>query len=240
MAAESHVPGSDSLELFERDAATRARSVWQLSYGDIITLLITFFIMMLALRAGQISRTQRWVTDRLDETSREIQRVVQKNGINDILISRNSKGVKITLRNPRLFAEGSAEPRQQLIFELQALAEAIKGLKILHIENSEYAPIIQQLARENLEWRAEIRIEGHTDNVPLLGGSEYRDNWELSAARAQTVMRILQQLTGLPEKEFVVAGFGEYHPIADNSTPAGRELNRRVEVFINASIEKKR
>jgi len=239
MADDHFGLNTEDLGFAEKDAAVRARSTWQLSYGDIITLLITFFIMMLTLRAGQISQTQRWVTDRLNETSQEIQRVIQENGIKDILVSRNSKGVKITLRNPRLFAEGSAEPRPELITELRALAQAIKGLKILHLENSEYAPILQQLAAANLEWKAEIRIEGHTDNIPLIGGSEYRDNWELSAARAQTVMRILQQFTGLPEEQFVVAGFGEYHPIADNSTPAGRELNRRVEVFINASIERK-
>jgi chemotaxis protein MotB len=75
-----------------------------------------------------------------------------------------------------------------------------------------------------------IRIEGHADSVPL--GPSMRDrfptNWELSAARAATVLRALGEMTGLGENRFELAAFGDTRPIASNQTAAGRAQNRRV------------
>jgi chemotaxis protein MotB len=77
-----------------------------------------------------------------------------------------------------------------------------------------------------------IRIEGHTDNIPI--GKQLRDryptNWELSTARATTVARILQQASGLDPAAFEAVGLGEFHPVADNRTEKGRSLNRRIEI----------
>lgn len=218
------------------EQSARARKSWLLSYGDMITLVITFFIMMLNVKAGDVTKIHSWVNARLDETSREINRVVNLLKISEIKVDRDSKGVKILLNDPRLFETGSAAPRIELIYQLQTLAATIRSLDIVDLRASRWAPWVREFERNGLDWNLEIRIEGHTDNVPLLPGSKYRDNWELSAARAQTVMRLLQEYTHIPEANFAVAGFGENHPIADNSTSQGRDMNRRVEIFINASL----
>ena len=89
-----------------------------------------------------------------------------------------------------------------------------------------------------MQWLAEIRIEGHTDDMRLTENAQYRDNWELSAARAQSIMLQLQERTGLPASIFAIGGFGEFQPIGDNNDQAGRELNRRVEIYIGASLVK--
>jgi chemotaxis protein MotB len=78
-----------------------------------------------------------------------------------------------------------------------------------------------------------IRIEGHTDNVQISGKLALRfpTNWELSAARAITVARLLQQ-EGIDPTILSTAAFGEYHPVADNGTEEGRARNRRIEIIL--------
>lgn len=81
-----------------------------------------------------------------------------------------------------------------------------------------------------------IVITGHTDNVPLSGG-RYADNWDLAAARAGTVLREIADSGVLPGAELVAQSKGETEPVADNSTPEGREKNRRIEIKIEFDEE---
>lgn len=78
-----------------------------------------------------------------------------------------------------------------------------------------------------------IRIVGHTDNVPIAKSlqEKYASNWELSVARATTVVRFLQQV-GVPAERLIASGRAEYAPVADNDTPAGRKKNRRIEITL--------
>ena len=216
--------------------AGNARSSWVLSYGDTVTLLICFFIMMITVRAGQINKVHAWVNDRLDEAAGEVQVAMDEAGIEEISVSRNSKGVQITLKDTRLFEVASAQPRTTHLYQLDAVAASIQNLHIFHLLDTEHAPFLKELEASGLRWQAEIRIEGHTDNMALTRNALYRDNWELSAARAQSIMIQLQERTGLPASIFAIGGFGEFQPIGDNTTQAGREINRRVEIFIGASL----
>jgi len=76
-----------------------------------------------------------------------------------------------------------------------------------------------------------IRIEGHTDNVPIHNARFY-DNWQLATARAAELVRVLIVNFGFVPERLSAAGYAEYHPIASNDTPTGRALNRRVDVVI--------
>lgn len=80
----------------------------------------------------------------------------------------------------------------------------------------------------------QIRIEGHTDNIPIGGVLRdiYPTNWELSTARATTVARFLQESGGMDPKVLSAAGYAHYRPIADNSTAKGRSMNRRIEISL--------
>jgi len=79
-----------------------------------------------------------------------------------------------------------------------------------------------------------IRIEGHTDNVPIAKPLKTRfpSNWELSTARATNVVRFLQDEAGIDANSLEAVGLGEYHPLASNKTPAGRSQNRRIEIIL--------
>ena len=80
----------------------------------------------------------------------------------------------------------------------------------------------------------DIRIEGHTDNVPISSRlrEKFPSNWELSAVRAASVLHFLQEQVGLPGESLAAVGHGEFRPVADNATPEGRALNRRIRILL--------
>jgi chemotaxis protein MotB len=92
------------------------------------------------------------------------------------------------------------------------------------------AEAINELSREipeEINWV--LRVDGHTDNVPLSGTGRYADNWELSTARATSVVKYLIA-NGVPANRLVAAGFGEFQPIADGDSDEARATNRRIEL----------
>lgn len=98
------------------------------------------------------------------------------------------------------------------------------------VEMTKLASAILDLAREipsEINWV--LRVDGHTDNVPLSGTGRYRDNWELSAARAVSVVKYLID-QGVPTNRLVAAGFGEFQPIAEGDSKEARDTNRRIEL----------
>ncbi|MBE7184647.1 MAG: peptidoglycan -binding protein [Methylobacterium mesophilicum] len=97
-------------------------------------------------------------------------------------------------------------------------------------EMQKLASAIIELQREippEINWV--LRVDGHTDNRPLAGTGRYRDNWELSSARAIAVVKFLIA-NGVPANRLVAAGFGEYQPLDNADTPEARDRNRRIEL----------
>ncbi|MBO0139728.1 peptidoglycan -binding protein [Agrobacterium sp. Ap1] len=99
-----------------------------------------------------------------------------------------------------------------------------------HGEMDKLAMALLELAKEipaEINWV--LRVDGHTDNSPLSGAGRYRDNWELSSARATSVVKYLIS-KGVPAHRLVAAGFGEFQPIAPGDTPEAKSQNRRIEL----------
>lgn len=98
------------------------------------------------------------------------------------------------------------------------------------VEMGKLATALLDLAKEippEINWV--LRVDGHTDSVPLSGTGKYADNWELSSARATSVVKFLIS-KGVPADRLVAAGFGEFQPIAPGDTPEARAQNRRIEL----------
>ena len=93
--------------------------------------------------------------------------------------------------------------------------------------------IMSNIAEINKKGSSTIKVTGHTDNVPLLFGSQYRDNWDLAAARAASVVQSLQETNIIDAKRLIATSKGETQPIASNQTRQGRSKNRRIEIEIN-------
>ncbi len=124
-----------------------------------------------------------------------------------VSIQMGRDGLVISLREAGFFDSGSATPKPQTMGTLRAIAASLKP--------SGY----------------DLRIEGHTDNVPI-HTSAFDSNWELSTARATSIARLLLALDALPADRLSAAGYAEFHPVASNDTPEGRAQNRRVDLVV--------
>ena len=93
---------------------------------------------------------------------------------------------------------------------------------------------IQRIANVLSSHGLDLRVEGHSDNQPI-HTAEFRSNWELSTARAMNVMSLLVDSSGFDPAKISVAGYGQYRPVADDATPEGRRMNRRVDLVVVAA-----
>lgn len=98
-------------------------------------------------------------------------------------------------------------------------------------EIANIASILRDIADDipdGIDWV--IRVDGHTDNIPLGGNGRYRDNWELSQGRALSVVRYMTDFLGIPPNRLAANGFGQFQPINTDNTPEARAQNRRIEL----------
>jgi chemotaxis protein MotB len=92
--------------------------------------------------------------------------------------------------------------------------------------------IMQKIAKVSGKGAGQVNVSGHTDDVPLIFGGQYRDNWDLAAARASSVVQELAKASTIPSDKLRAISFGETRPIEQNDTKQGREKNRRIEIEI--------
>lgn len=121
--------------------------------------------------------------------------------------------VYISLADNMLFRSGSYQISDKAMDILSKIAKIIKDYK-------DY----------------DVLIEGNTDNVPI-SRTNIRNNWDLSALRASSVVQVLQDKFGVDPSRLTAGGRGEYNPIATNSTPEGRQLNRRTQIIITPNLD---
>jgi len=134
----------------------------------------------------------------------------------EVKVEMLEKGLVITFVEEVLFDSGRASLRED---SLQKLGK-VSG-------------VLQTTALD-----LNIGIEGHTDNQPIKYSS-WKSNWELSSARALSVLHDLQEKGGVKPERLAAIGYGEYRPVAPNDTSEGRQKNRRVEIVIFPPVNKK-
>ena len=154
--------------------------------------------------------------DELNEAKRVLEsKLSQEIGDKQVRLEMMQKGLVITFVADVLFDSGKAKIRPEAYASLNKVAKVLK-------EN------VPQL---------NIGIEGHTDNQPIKH-SGWKSNWELSTARALSVLHYLADKEGLSPDRLSAVGYGEYQPVASNDTGKGRQLNRRVEIIILPQVTK--
>jgi chemotaxis protein MotB len=153
--------------------------------------------------------------DDLERAKRELERRFQQEiADKDVKVEMLEKGLVVTFVDQILFDSGKAELKKSAFANLDKVARVLKTtVKDLN-----------------------VGIEGHTDNVPIKY-SGWKSNWELSAARAMSVLHYLDE-HGIEPVRLSAIGYGEYQPVADNTTKEGRQQNRRVEVVILPKMAK--
>lgn len=134
-------------------------------------------------------------------------------------ILAGQEGVKIVgdrfvFSSEVLFEPGAASLSEAGQLEIDKVANILLGVK--------------DSIPDTIEWI--IRVDGHTDNIPLSGAGEFRDNWELSQARALSVVRYMVEALQFPANRMAANGFGEFQPVNTDDTPEARAQNRRIEI----------
>jgi len=138
----------------------------------------------------------------------ELQQALQHElALHEVALHRETDGLVISLREFGFFDSGSATLKASAMPALDRIA-SILSVRICR-----------------------LRIEGHTDNVPIRT-TQMASNWELSTARSTELVRLLIQRYGFAPERLSAAGYAEFHPIASNDTPQGRAQNRRVDLVI--------
>lgn len=222
---------------------------YMLTYGDMVTLLLTFFVLMftvgeadpremrLILSAftgsmGMFEGGNTLSKGQLAEMGMTIESLPSKQkGSN---LARSKKDAQEILK-PELRAKKVRvqEDERGIVISLASDVYFAPGSTRLQVDRA--GPLLRKIAQliKRLG-RKQIRIEGHTDNTPVgVGQKEYKNNWELSTLRAISVLNFMIQ-EGVAEPQMQVAGYSQYKPIkgAANDTPEGRAYNRRVDIVI--------
>ncbi|NNM34769.1 MAG: flagellar motor protein MotB [Gemmatimonadetes bacterium] len=227
------------------EAVEEGAPAWMMTFGDMMSLLLTFFILLFSMSSIEVEKFRaateslaealgesnagimpdgavpitpppapvgevrdQLVQERIDEVATQLEEFVRENNLEEqVVVSKESHGVFLRMQNQALFGQGSAD----------IAAESVA--------------IVEQLGAVLDRMDLPVKVSGHTDNVPIRS-SVFPSNWELSAARAAGVARILVS-RGHDPATVAVEAFGEYRPVASNDTPEGRAENRRVELYFS-------
>lgn len=197
--------------LSDEEVQTEA-PIWP-AFGDLMSCLFGLFVLFFVWAVAiQVSITKVLETER----ATHIAESARLDALEHALAGPIAEG-RITLVDGRIGIRGS------VLFDLSSAQLKPEGRALLRDLSTALHTYLEQ--REEL-----LMVSGFTDDMPfhqVQGG--YRDNWELSAQRALTVTRALQE-SGLPRDWIFAAGFGESHPIVPNTSPENRARNRRVEI----------
>jgi chemotaxis protein MotB len=223
--AHANSPGSHQYggftfpELSESDPAEEKDNGWLISFVDILTLLITLFVLLLAFnravphesphRDKAAPQTQPALAARSAEPQPAPPFSVPQDIRDKVDIVASTTAVNLVIKDDVLFAEGSTT--------LTPLGHTVLD------------GIARMLAQNDYP----VSVEGHTDNVPIQT-AQFPSNWELSSFRATNVARYFIQ-RGIAERRLSAVGYADTRPIADNSSAAGRARNRRVSLVIHVN-----
>lgn len=212
---------------------TPVKSRWLTTFNDLITLLMVFFVLLFSMGhmdvkrftnfqnglqsamgvldsgrhgdTGVISDEQWSARSDIDALpDGEIKTLPEADGLE---AEYTRKGIKLTMSDELLFGSGSARITERGARLLERIGGVIKPM------------------------HRRIRVEGHTDNVPI-STARFPSNWELSAARAVEVVRFFTKQVGIEPKLLSAAGYGSFKPKTANDSEANRAANRRVEIIL--------
>ena len=214
---------------------------WMVTYGDMVTLLLTFFVLIVSMLEVQVKKFKEalsyfqgrtsvlthdavmsslnqqlmTISEAKDQAERfeELLEYLEENDLLDkVQVQLTENGLHLTVADSVMFHSGEAELIEPARTVLGYVASLLDG----RIES--------------------VVVEGHTDDRPI-HTVRYPSNWELSVARAASVVRFMLSLTEvLDPSHYVAIGHGEHHPIHTNTTAAGRSHNRRVEIFLSHQL----
>lgn len=231
---------------------------WMSTYGDMVTLLLTFFVALMGTQVPEGKQIQLILSafdgglGNLDGGNTLSPGVMSEMGASIESLPASTEGKGLAKHIQKVADLFKPEIKSTKV----RIDETSKGYKITlasdfffrsgsaSIDYEGGVDILRKIANALKDSPIESRLEvvGHTDKGNVLPGSNlskrFASNWELSAGRAATVVRYLIDF-GLDPKRFFVEGRAEYEPIESNNTPAGRAYNRRVEIYVTVDRDRR-
>jgi chemotaxis protein MotB len=239
-----------SRKMFQEEHEEEIPEAWLLPYADILTLLLALFIVLYSagitdqkkynaiMESFQVEFTGKTVeikdagpspkqpknpteqaanaasgntnkeeTEQLNQLKQQLGKYITDNNLQNVIsLSDTERGVEVTLKDVILFDPGKADLKDTSFQTLNMLIGLIKAVP------------------------NELNIEGHTDNVPI-SNSNYASNWELSSARAVSVLHYFGS-KGIQQERMQFTGYGEFNPLSPNDSDQNRQANRRVNIVI--------
>ena len=217
-------------------------SSWAITYADLVTLLLTFFVLLLVILNEEEKQIDRIINMLMNETYSELKKVESRY----LKVTRETKGVKLTVSSGRLFKSMEAEVQASALPLLEQIGAIIRVSKLLRLdEDQKYNNFRERIKSFGKDLNIEIRCEGHTDGEQVPPNSKYDSNWDLSTARALNIVKYISDKSQIPEKEFSAMGYGEFRPVVAMDTVSQNLLaikdanskNRRVEIYLDAFLK---
>ncbi|PIZ61392.1 MAG: hypothetical protein COY19_12455 [Candidatus Marinimicrobia bacterium CG_4_10_14_0_2_um_filter_48_9] len=214
----------------------RDTSTWQVTYSSLLTAVLAFFILLISQAESEVASTYKFADRLKSRIYGEIMQQKMKYKLDWLYVENTgTKGIKLLIptqvHNEVLFRSGEAVIDPAFIPYLQHISNMINAIKLESIF-TQYAKNIKKLNSLGKQIIVQVRVEGHSDKIPI-HTARFADNWELSTARAYTVMEYLELTTHLPSDIFTLAGYGAFHPFRDMENLSE---NRRVEIYLDIQM----
>ena len=180
-------------------------------------------------KESQLTKSQQQLADQqkrleqlqalMDQQKKATQEIRKK--MADALVGFNSNELTVAVKNGKVYVS----LQENLLFPSGSAVVNPKGKEAL----GKLAEVL------NMNPDITVDIEGHTDSIPIRG--KYKDNWDLSTARANSIVRILTTDYQVDPVRVIASGHSQYDPVQSNSTPEGRALNRRTEIILSPKLD---
>jgi chemotaxis protein MotB len=213
---------------------------WLVSYADFMTLLFAFFATMYAISsvdAQKLAQIARGLQVAFDDSAR-IRPLLEGGGSrldHPAPVMPGSEATSVGTRLAQDLAKELADHQLEITMESRGLVISIPEAGTFGIGRDELSAnaesLIERIANTLRDVPNAIRVEGHTDDVPI-HTPRFRSNWDLSTARATRVVEFLSERVSIAPQRLSAAGYGEFHPRAANDGPENRARNRRVDIVI--------
>lgn len=214
---------------------------WLATYGDMVTLLLCFFVLLFSFATLDVQKFEAIA----QSMSGSLGVLDSGTTVNLEPLVGSFPGDSPTDEDEefrKLYEEMSEYIRENELEASITLRLDERGLLVRFLDNvlfdsgkADLKPkareIINKVADIIKENEKNVRIEGHTDNVPI-NTPRFPSNWELSTARAVNVVKYLIEVNGIEARRLSASGYSDQHPVDDNDTPEGRQKNRRVDMVI--------
>jgi chemotaxis protein MotB len=245
---------SQDFDINDDDNGSSNESGWMATYSDMVTLLFAFFVLLFAMSSVQ--------EDKFEQLRKTLQEAIGKQEVPEAG-TREGLSMKDVESDPQPEAidelGGMIQQKEQeeLVSEIKEFimfnklsgkvsAENTDGGAVITLSDmlmfnigeaemkTEGREILKKLAEILVQFKYKVNVIGHTDNVPISSGSKYKNNWELSTARACDIVDLLIE-EGVDPIFLTAAGRASVEPVTSNETPEGRSRNRRVEIIYERS-----